>query len=162
MNFSIVKENILEKGKRILKVIEFGAKTAKVVSSFGDDSAPLKDMIAIYSKTSESGDAIIVGYINKDQISQPGEKRIFSLKPDGSLSTSIHLKGDETIEIGGSQFSSVRFEEMQIALTSQKNLINAELAKISLAINSLAPGSYTPSEISIEIDGAKNEKVKIG
>lgn len=70
ITFSLVKDIILEKAKRSLKVLQFGAKTAKQITSFGDDSAPIKDTLAIYAKTSEMGDSVILGYINNCQVSQ--------------------------------------------------------------------------------------------
>jgi hypothetical protein len=160
MTFSITKENIIKNGQRILKVFEFGAKTAEVISSFGDDSAPLKDFIALYSKTSENGDNVIIGYINKHQLSEPGEKRIFSLKEDGSLSIALHLKNDGTCEFGGNADNLVRYEALNNALQLEKDLINAEFLKIATAINGLAPGAYTPAPISLNILQAKIEEIK--
>ena len=112
LTFSTVKENVLETIRKI-KVIQFGAKEADVVTSYGDDSAPLKDMTAIYSTTSEVGDNVVIGYINTLQISKEGEKRIFSQKKDGSLSIDIHLKTDGTLEIAGDGDYAVRYNELK-------------------------------------------------
>lgn len=160
MTLSIVKENIIKAGKRALKVFEFGAKTADVVSDFGDDSSPLKDMIAIYGTTSESGDNIIIGYLNSNQISKPGEKRIFSLKEDGSLSFAIYLKNDGTCNIGGETDNMVRYAALNTAIQQQNTDINAELIKIQTAINALAPGAYTPTPINIDLSLAKINEIK--
>lgn len=160
MTLSIVKESIIKAGKRSLKVFEFGAKTADVVSDFGDDSSPLKDMVAIYGQTSESGDSIIVGYINSNQIALPGEKRIFSLKDDGSLSFDIHLKNDGTCNIGGDVDNAVRYSKLNAAMQQQKSLINAELTKIQTAINALAPGAYIPTPITVDLSLAKIDEIK--
>lgn len=160
MTLSIVKESIIKAGKRSLKVFEFGAKTADVVSDFGDDSSPLKDMVAIYGQTSESGDSIIVGYINSNQIALPGEKRIFSLKDDGSLSFDIHLKNNGTCNIGGDVDNAVRYSKLNAAMQQQKNLINAELTKIQTAINALAPGAYIPTPITVDLSLAKINEIK--
>jgi hypothetical protein len=161
MTFSLVKENLLSKGKRILKVLQYGAKTASVTGPYGDDSSPLKDMIAIYAPTDESGDAVIMGYINKHQISKPGEKRIFSENPDGSLSCSIHLKANGICEIGEASDFAVRHTPLDTGLQNQNALINAEFAKVALAINAIVPGSYSPGTINIDISNAKIEKTKI-
>ena len=160
MTLSIVKENIIKNGVRVLKVFQFGAKTADVVSAFGDDSAPLKDMVAIYGTTSENGDDIIIGYINKNQISQPGEKRIFSLKQDGSLSFALHLKNDGNCEFGGNSDNLVRYNALNTALQQEKNLINTELSKIATAINGVAPGAYTPTPITLDLIQAKINEIK--
>lgn len=160
ITFSVVKENIIKAGKRALKVIEYGAKTADVCGPFGDDSAPLKDMIAIYSQTGENGDNVIIGYLNSNQISKPGEKRIFSLKPDGSISFFMHLKDDGSCEIGGSVDNAVRYAPLNNALQLLKTSINAEHTKIATAINGLAPGSYIPEPITIDINQAKIQEIK--
>jgi hypothetical protein len=162
ISFSRVKENILEKGFRILKVIQFGAKTADVVGPFGDDSAPLKDMVAIYGDTSESGDKVILGYLNKNQISQPGEKRIFSLDSNGNLSFDIILRTDGTCEIGGNTHNAVKYIPLNAAIQSQVAAINAELSKIALGLNAIVPGSYTVAPIQVDLTDSKNEKIKTG
>lgn len=160
MTTSIVKENTIKNGKRELKVLEYGAKTADVVADFGDDSAPLKDMIAIYAKTDESGDSIIVGYMNKNQIAQAGEKRIFSLKEDGSLSFAIHLKNDGTCEVGGNADNLVRYQALDDALQAEKNLLDIEFNKIAIAINAIVPGSYNPAPITLNLIQAKIDEIK--
>lgn len=157
---SLVKEAFIEAGKRFLKVIQYGAKTADVVAPFGEDSAPLKDMIALYAETAETGDSFIIGYINSQQIAQPGEKRIFSLQSDGSLSIDIHLKADGTMEIGGNSDFAVRYNELNAELQLQNTALNLEFSKIAIAINALAPGSYVPSSIGLDLSGARNNEVK--
>lgn len=159
ISFSRVKGVFLENGSRILKVIQFGAKTADVVSSFGDDSCPLNDMTAIYANTSEVGDSIIIGYINKNQISAVGEKRIFSLKQDESLSTYIHLKNDGTINIGGDSDFMIRYTSLNVALQEEVNKINAELTKIASGI-SAAGGVYVPTPITLDISASKINEIK--
>lgn len=155
-----VKQWSIENGKRILKVFQFGAKTSKVAAPFGDDSNPIKDMTAIIAETGVNGETVIIGYINKNQIAQEGEKRIFSLKPDGSDSTFIYLKNDETIEIGGNADFAVRFTKLKEGIDAKDQAINAELTKIAAGI-STAGGSYAPSPISTDISAAKNDKIKL-
>lgn len=160
ITFSIVKEVIIEKLKKTLKVEQFGVKTADVISDFGDDSSPLKDMVAVYANTSEVGDSVIIGYINGNQIAQAGEKRIFSLKEDGSLSFAIHLKNDGTSEIGGNTDNAVRYSKLNLALQSEVNKINAELAKIAISIGAVG-GSYVPTAITVDVSAAKIEEIKV-
>ena len=160
MTFSTVKQVIIDGLERTLKIYEYGAKTASVVGPFGEDSSPLENMTAIYSPTGENGDNIVIGYINKNQIANPGEKRIFSLNEDGTLSFSIHLKGDGFCEIGGNSDNMIRYIPLDLALQQQKDLINAELVKIQLAINLLAPGAYVPAPINLDISQAKIDKIK--
>lgn len=161
ITYSKIKSFFIEKGLRIQKVTQYGAKTAKNASDFGDDSQALKDTIAIYADTAESGESIIIGYLNKNQIAQLGEKRIFSLKEDGTLATSIHLKNDGVIEIGGNSDNVVRFIPLDTALQAQTNKINAEFTKIASALNAIVPASYIVAPVTINITGAKSDKIKI-
>ncbi|PXX26291.1 hypothetical protein C7967_11553 [Thalassospira sp. 11-3] len=161
ITFSIVKDSILDAGKRILKIVEFGPKTTKECAPFGEDSAPLKDMVAIHARTTESGESVVIGYINKDQLANPGEKRMYSLKPDGSLSFDIYLKNDGTVEIGGNGHHLVKYAPLNTALTDQDTAINTELGKIALAIGSLG-GTYTPATVATDISASRAENVKTG
>lgn len=154
-----VKQWFFEKGKRILKVSQFGAKTAKVAAPFGDDANPIKDMTAIFAETSESGEPFILGYVNTDQLAAVGEKRIFSLKETGGLSTYIWLKNNGTIEIGGKADNAVRFSKLNEAIGTKDSLITSELAKIATAIGTLG-GTYVPGKISTDLEPAKIDEVK--
>ncbi|HET8827765.1 MAG TPA: hypothetical protein VFM79_00415 [Pelobium sp.] len=154
-----VKQWSIENGKRILKLLQFGAKTAKVAAPFGDDSNPVKDMTAIFAETSEKGEAVVIGYINTDMVAKVGEKRIFSLKENGTPSTFIWLKNDATMEIGGSADHAVRFTPLSAGITAKDTQINANLALIAAAITTLG-GSYTPTPVSTNIEGAKIQEIK--
>ena len=154
-----VKQWSIEKGKRILKLFQFGAKTAKVAAPFGDDSNPVKDMTAIFAETSISGEPYVIGYVNTGMLAEVGEKRIFSLKESGSLSTYIWLKNDETMEIGGNADNAVRFTPLKAGIDAKDALIQEELVKIAAGITT-AGGSYTPGNITTDIDGAKITKIK--
>ncbi len=160
ITFSKTKENIIKAFTRSLKVFQFGAKTADVIAPFGDDSAPLKDMIALYAETSNMSESVIIGYINKNQIAASGEKRIFSLKSDGTLSTSIHLRTDGTMELGGNTDNVVKYTPLNSAFTTKDNFINIELGKIAAAITALG-GAYAPGTISTDITAAKVDGVKV-
>lgn len=159
ITFSTFKEAILQAGRRILKVEQYDVKTADQVSSFGDDSSPLPNMTAIYAKTSNISDNIIIGYINTNQISEMGEKRLFSLRNNGELSFSLHLKNDGTCEIGGDADFMVRYNALNTQLQSQVTSINAELVKIQTGIIA-AGGTYTPQNISLDLSSAKIENIK--
>ena len=160
--FSRVSSSSVSKdGKRTIKVEEIGVKTALEVSSFGDDSVPLKGMSAVYGKTSENSEAVILGYVNENQEAKEGEKRLYSLNSDGSIAFYIWLKNDGTCELGGTTYTAVRYEPLNTAIATMQNQINAELTKIATAISSIVPGAYVPSTISSSISSAQSEKVKI-
>jgi len=155
-----IKDSFFDKKKRILKIIQYGVKTAQEVSAFGDDANPLKGMTAVYADTGEMGEPVIIGYINENQLAAIGEKRIYSLKSDGSLSNYIWLKNDETIEIGGNVDNLIRYAALDLSLQNQTNLINVELGKIAAVLNSLAPGSYVVTPVAIDNSAARIDKIK--
>jgi len=159
ITFSKVRDFVIENGKRILKVQEYGAKTAKVAANYGDDSQPLKNMTAIYSPTAVNSEPVIIGYINTNQVAKEGEKRIFSQSLDGSLSFAIHLKTDGSCEIGGNVDNAVRYQALSTSLASSDTLLNAELAKIATAIGLLG-GVYTVAPVTTNISSSKIDQIK--
>ena len=159
ITLSKVRDFIIENGKRILKVQEYGAKTAKVAANYGDDSQPLKNMTAIYSPTAVNSEPVIIGYINTNQVAQEGEKRIFSQSLNGSISFAIHLKTDGTCEIGGDVDNAVRFNALATSLAASDGLLNTELGKIATAIGSLG-GVYTVATVATDISSSKINEIK--
>lgn len=149
--------------KRVIKVLRFGkgdVQTSMQASPYGIDSNPIKDMVAVYSDSSEKGKTVIIGYLNKNQLSDVGETRMYSTDADGVLKTYVWVKNDGTIQLGGTTSNIVRFTPLDTALQLQVNLINAELVKIAAAINAIVPGSYVPLPIQLNISSAKVNEVK--
>lgn len=159
-SLSKVISSIVEQGRRILKVREYGVKTAFESAPFGDDSNPLADMTAIYAHTSENGEAVVIGYINENQIAQPGEKRLYSLNAAGQVQTYVYLKADGVLELGGAAKSAIRYEDLDSSLQNLVTLINAELAKIQTGIIA-AGGTYPKQDVSIDTSAAKVDNVKL-
>lgn len=159
--FSKFFESAVELGKRILKVQQFGAKSANEVAPFGIDANPIKGMTAIYAETSNNSETVVIGYINENQLANSGEIRLYSVDENKTLKSFIWLKNDNTIEFNGNSYSSVRFEPLKQGINNKDNLINIELAKIATAINAIVPGSYVPVNITTNIDSAKNEDLKM-
>ena len=159
VTLSKIKSTALESGKRVLKVLQFGVKTAVEIAPFGDDSCPIDNMAALYLDTREIGEPVIAGYINKNQKAAKGEKRFYSLDSEGNEKFYIWIKNDGTLEIGGDSDNAVRYIPLNAALQAQKDLINTELTKIAIGITA-AGGTYTPAPISINISGAKIEEIK--
>lgn len=148
--------------RRVIKFLRYGKsdiQTAQEITPFGIDSNPLKDMIAVYGQTGENGKTVILGYVNKNQIAEIGETRIFSQTENGADSFYIHLKNDETLEIGGTAHNLVRYTPLNTALQQQVNAINVELGKIAAGI-ATGGGAYTPQPISLNISDAKIEEIK--
>ena len=148
--------------KRMIKVLRFGksdVQTPHEAAPYGVDSNPIKDMVAVFSETLEKGKPVIVGYLNKNQLAEPGEIRHFSTDSNGNLKFYTWLKSDGTMEIGGNVDNMVRHAKLDLALQQQVNLINTELAKISAAV-AVAGGSYVVAPISLDISPAKIDEVK--
>lgn len=149
--------------RRIVKFTGQGksdVQTAKEYSPFGIDSNPVPELVAIYSDTGIKGKSVLIGYLIKDKLAAIGENRLFSLKDDGSLSTFIWLKNDETMQLGGDADFAVRFSKLE-----------SEFNKLNNAWNTFA-GTYVPgspttvgtpataSQSGADISLAKNDKIK--
>jgi hypothetical protein len=145
--------------QREIKVLQFGAKTADECAPFGEDSNPLKDMIAVYAETAEVGEPVIIGYLNENQLAAVGEKRLYSLKPDGSLSFYTWLRNNGTMELGGNAHNLVRYEPLNNALQSLVNKINAELVKIQTGLTAVG-GVYAPAPVSVDVSASKINEIK--
>ena len=164
---SVVKEVSITKEKtKELKVQQYGVKTVDLVSDFGDDSSPLKDMIALYSDTSETGESVIIGYINKNQIAKPGEKRIFSLKEDGSVATHVYLKEDGSVEIGvDSADYAVRYSKLKEAFDSLKGTVSELVSRYNshqhTAPNGASVPTTTANSPTADISLAKIEEINL-
>ena len=156
------KSSILENGKRILKFLGIGgsASTASESMPFGIDSNPIADMIAIHSTTSNNAESVIIGYINKNQIAEAGESRLYSLDANGVLKAFVYCKNDGILLLNGDGYSGVRYEPLNTGLGNQNTLINAELIKIQTAITSLG-GAYARAGVTFDITTSKSDMVKI-
>lgn len=119
----------LESLKRVVNINLFGnqdPRSAVEVGPFGVDSSPRgKDLFAVYAKTGRDGDEIILGYINKQQIAQRGEMRIYSMASDNDYATDIILRADGTIEVGGYANHMTQFEGLQTAFNQLRSDFNA-------------------------------------
>jgi hypothetical protein len=154
------KSAIIEGGKRILKVEQFGAKTAKECYPFGFDSMPPENWTAIYADTANKDESVIIGYINKNQLAEAGGSRMYALGSFGEVVGFVRCGANGITELNGSAFSSVRFESLKIAIDNNDTLINTELAKIATAITALG-GVYSPVSIETNLLNTKSETVKL-
>lgn len=160
LTFSKLKSSSIEQGKRILKVLQFGAKTAKEVGPFGFDSSAPENWTAIYGETSNKGESVIIGYINKNQLAEAGGSRMYALDSSGEVVGYVYARASGVLELNGNEFSGVRFQNLVQAINAQNSLINAELAKIALAIGALG-GAYSPGTISTNMTSVESATVKL-
>ena len=160
LTFSKLKSSSIEQGKRILKVLQFGAKTAKECGPFGFDSSAPENWTAIYSDTSNKDESIIIGYINKNQVAAIGESRLYALGSSGEVVGYVYARASGVLELNGSEFSGVRFQNLVQAINAQNSLINAELTKIAVAIGALG-GAYAPGTISTNMTSSESPTIKL-
>lgn len=148
--------------KLVPKALRFGQDdvvTAIQSAPFGIDSNPIKGLVAVYTKTSQKGADVFLGYLNKDLLAEQGETRLFSTNESGALQTYVWLKNDGNIEMGGNADNLVRYTKLNTALQQEVLKINAELAKIATAIGSLG-GAYVVAPVTLDISAAKVDKIK--
>ena len=160
LTLSKLKSSSIEQGKRILKVFQFGAKTAKEVGPFGFDSSAPENWTAIYGETSNKGESVVIGYINKNQLAEVGGSRMYALGSSGEVVGYVYARASGVLELNGSEFSGVRFQNLVQAINAQNSLINAELTKIAGAIASLG-GIYTPANIISDLAPAESPTIKL-
>ena len=160
ITLSKLKSVSIEAKQRILKVLQYGPKTANEVTPFGLDSSPLENYTAIYAETANAGESLIIGYIQKNQIAQQGEARLFSLDSNGLLKAEIFCKADGTIILNGGVNSSIRYEPLNTELQKLKNDINTELLKVQTAITTLG-GTYANTPLILDLTTAKSDTIKI-
>lgn len=153
----IISSSVDDLARRLVKFYRLGLRdvqTSLTVAPYGDDSVPVKDMIAVYSETSTKGNTVIIGYINKNQLAAVGERRLFSTDENGEQKAYVWLKNSGNLELNGKDYHAVRYEKLNSALQGQVDLINAQLDAIATGIAS-AGGSYTPVHISLDISASE-------
>jgi len=159
--------------RRVVKILRFGlsdVQTALEAGPFGIDSNPPKGMVAIYGPTNEKGQTVIVGYLNKNQLAEPGEHRVYSVKADGTVAIYIWMKADGTMEIGGAAKNLARFQELKSGFDELKNNFNDHVQKWNLFAAAYVPGgpsspgtpptASTSTASTASVDGAKIDELK--
>jgi len=158
----VISTSIDKVSRRLVKILRFGNNDVQEpfqANNFGVDSNPIAGMVAVYSATSENGANVIVGYLNKNQMANPGEIRIFSTDSDGNLKTYLWLTADGEIKIGGDIDNAMRYSPLKDELDNFKTQIQAELVKIATGITGVG-GAYVPGTLTIDISGAKINEIK--
>lgn len=162
MKASIVKVvgSEIKRGFMIIKTL-FGktdVQTSYNTSPYGIDSNPVKNMRAIYSKSINGRDTIIIGYINQDCIASEGETRIFS------QNFAIHLK-DGFCEVGGDSDNMIRYSKMEDAFLTLRGDLNDLINKFNVhtqPVTGAVAGAPTTQALvsTVEMDAAKINEVK--
>lgn len=165
---AIISTSIDKFTRRLIKVRRFGNDDVQEpfqANNAGIDSNPIKDMVAVYSSTSENGKNVIIGYLNKNQIADSGEVRIYSTDENGQLKTFVWVTNEGKIELGGVADNAVMYSKLNgainEALTGLVPQLQIELTKIAAGI-AAGGGSYTPGTLSCDLSESKSDIVQIG
>lgn len=167
----VISTEIDNLNRRLVKFLRFGksdVQTSLEAAPFGVDSNPIEDMVAIYAETGEKGKTTIIGYLNKNQLAEPGETRLYSTDDDGEQQFYIWLRKDGTVEIGGDTKHMVRYEELQTAFDELKSDFNTFITIFNNHVHSgVAPGpgltsftTTTGSPSAADITPAKIDEIK--
>jgi hypothetical protein len=177
IQIKIFSSLISETGARVVKFLRYGlndVQTANQVGPAGIDSAPIKDLIAVYSPTTKTGNKVLIGYISKNSIAESGEIRFFSQNDQGAEQTFLYLKKDGTIEIGGNTDNAVRYSELKTAFDTLKadfnSLVTAYNAHVHITTATvgptpvpgiIAPTVATGTPSSADITASKIDEIKV-
>lgn len=159
LNLTKVISSSVESGKRLVKFLRLGkddVQEKNVIQPFGIDSVPPKDIVALYAKTGERGKAVIVGYLNRNQIAEAGEFRAFSEDANEAVATFIYLKNDGTIEFAGTGDFLARFNELKTGFDQLKSDHNTHVHTGNIG------GPTSPPTVlsTASIDAAKIDEFK--
>lgn len=169
---AVISSSIINKVRKVkfLRMGRSDVRECKESMPFGLDSSPIKGMRAIFAPT-PTGEDIVIGYLNVQQLAKPGETRLFSVDENGSLKTSIYLKNDGTIEFGGSSGNLTRYQELKSGYDELKGDLNKLISAFNTHVHPTAatgpPSVPTPvpnvipaSPSTADISGAKIEEFK--
>jgi len=170
MNIIQVNSSFVKAVKWIKYLIAGNVGEAMQIAPFGDDSTPPKNTKGLYTSTLSAKNPVILGYFNRNQITEAGEKRIFSVKEDNSISTYVYCKKDGILELGGNANFAVKYNELKTEYDKTKGLLEAVIQTINTPVNE--PGNGSPSAFQAvlisaiatktigDISSAKNDKIK--
>lgn len=151
-----VTESVVKGVRRFTKFIgmgKFDTKEHRVISSWGEESVPIKDSVAIWAHSSVSGESVVIGYINKNAVSSmsAGEKRIFSTNSSGEEQIQIYLRDDAKIELGGNSDNLVSFTDLKTAFDQLKSEVNAMVTTFNTHTHATPSG---PSLVPVPLQSA--------
>lgn len=172
----LISNSIDSLGRMVSKFLRIGKGDIQEVvtsGSFGIDSRAVKDIIAIHAKTGVSGESVVIGFINKDCLSEIGENRLFSTDENGNLKQYIWLKNNGDIHFGGDVGNLTRYQELKSGFDQLKtdfnSLVTAYNSHVHITTATIGatptPGTISPT-ISVgtpstaDISNSKIDKFK--
>lgn len=165
---SAAKDDLSRLVVKVLRMGRSDVQTGIAAQPYGVDSNPIADMVAVYSKTGENGKAVIVGYLNKNQVAGPGELRLFSTDGNGAEVMYAWLRSDGTMELGGdtdfmARFSELKagFDQLKSDFNSHVNTFNAHVHPgVTAGAGSTAVTATPGTASAASIDAAKIDEIK--
>lgn len=158
--------------RRLIKLLRMGREDIQECvqsSPAGVDSSPVKNMRAIYGSTTERGKNYVIGYLQKEQLAESGETRIFSVNDSGELKAWMWFKKDGTIEVLGDDDNLVKYSQTEASINELKDSLT-ELKQIftswtpvpndgGAALKTSVSG-WSSTPLIEDITGAKFDEVK--
>lgn len=127
MNLVKVVSSTVSNALQKVKFLRFGdgdVQEKKTVTPYGIDSNPIPEMIALYAETGVKGESVLVGFINKNAIAQPGELRFFSTDTAGVEKSYLYFKADGFVDFNGTNDNMVRFSKLKTGFDQLKTDFN--------------------------------------
>ena len=158
----MILSRVKEATKEFIKVLRFGksdVQTADQCLPHGIDSKPVKEDLAIWTRTSSSEQSVVLGYLKESDRTNSGETRIYATDSLGVDQFDIKLTNSGQCELGGKKDNAVRYSPLNKGLQDFINNLNAELIKIQTGISS-AGGAYTPANQQIDISNSKIDEIE--
>lgn len=158
--------------RRIVKALRLGksdTQTSFETGNFGIDSNCPDGFVAVYAPSMIKGESVILGYINKNQMAEIGELRLFSTNTAGDTEKFyVWLRNTGHLELGGDSNFAVRFNELKTEFNKLKTDHNNFLteykththAGVTSGMSSTAPPVSTQVANTSNIDNCKNDKIK--
>ena len=110
--------SVIRGTRRIVQVSLFKkAREIPQALPYGVDSAPVREMVAVYANTADMGNSVIVGYVYKDAVAEVGSIRLYS---DNGY---VYLRANGNLELLGDSKHMVRYEELETGFNSLKQSV---------------------------------------
>lgn len=173
MNIVKVLDNLIESGRRIIKVLRNGTgDVRKPYESmpFGLDSSPIDGVKGVYSTTATNGQQVVIGYINTNQKASKGEFRTFAVDSNGDEVAYTWIKSDGTLELLSDVDNAVRYSELETAFNQLKSDFNTFVTTVynTHTHTGVTPGggssgttATTGSSSNADITPSKIEEIKV-
>lgn len=169
MKTGSVYSSAIKSGIRFVKFLCMGKKDTREyrqISTHGIDSCPIKDRILVFADTGEIGKSVVIGYINKEQIADVGEIRVYSTDADGVEKIYLHLKNNGTAEFNGDADNMMRYKPANDGFEELKRDLNTMISRWNAFATAYAPGGPSvvgtpPTAITVSPSAAAITNSKI-